>query len=136
MNIASTPTQRFDQLMLLVNVLVTLRVVVRVSRAKRASQGEIPAYISRLLLLTSAFASLYVVSYLIIFTVGPDYRLAWSHIMITVSPFVWWIVWPSLADAVVALQANHVKVHEAIQPQIDTARVSTMELAKRVERVA
>ena len=106
------------------------------SRAKRASQGQVPAAVSRLLIVTGCFAALYVASYAVIFTVGPEYRLAWSHAMITVSPFVWWFVWPALADAVVAFQADQEATHAALTPKLIAARESVQRLAEKVERVA
>lgn len=126
----------FDQFMLIVNFALCLRVVYRVIRAKRQSQTFVPAAVSRLLLLTGSFAVLYCVSYLVIFTVGAEYRLAWSHIMITVSPFVWWFVWPALADAVVTLQAREEKVHEELAPKFALAQESAQKLAEKVDRVA
>lgn len=128
--------QRFDQAMLAVNLLVVMRVVYRVIRAKRASQGQVPAHVSRLLILTAAFACLYAVSYVVIFTVGPEYRLAWSHVMITVSPFVWWFVWPALADTVVEFQKATAVTRQILQPQIDEAHRSVMDLVRKVDKVA
>lgn len=126
----------FDQIMLVVNMMVAIRAVHHVARARRASRGQIPARTSWLLLLTAAFASLYCLSYVIILTVGPEYRLAWSRIMITISPFVWWFVWPALADTVIDFKDAQTKIHTELSPKLDAAQRSTLELVRKVDNVA